>query len=101
MIHRSDYIITSSEEIRLILISIGAKADKISAVHTGVDTEFFHPIPKESLRKDLALPSDLITFVFIGRLHPWKGLNEIISVAGKLPGVPFYFYRTGKRPGTS
>ena len=51
MIHHSDYVITSSEEIRLILISIGAQPEKISAIHTGVDTEFFHPIPKESIAK--------------------------------------------------
>jgi len=98
MIRHSDYVITSSEEIRVLLISIGAQPDKISSVHSGVDTEFFHPVPKEVLRNDLALPDDLITFVFIGRLHPWKGLNEIISVAGICPEFRFIFLGPGTVP---
>ena len=81
MFRNSDYVITSSEEIRLLLMSIGAQTDKISAVHTGVDTEFFILSRGNPAKRSWAA-YDLITFIFIGRLHPWKGLNEIISVAG-------------------
>lgn len=98
MFRHSDYVITSSEEIRSLLITIGAQPDKISAVHTGVDLEFFHPFQRESLRMDLGLPPELITFIFIGRLHPWKGLNEIISVAGKCPEFRFIFIGPGNIP---
>ena len=44
MIKKADYILTSSEEIRMTLLSIGAQPEKISAVHTGVDTTFFRPL---------------------------------------------------------
>jgi len=98
MIRHSDYVISSSEEIRTTLISIGAHPEKSSAVHTGVDTGFFHPIAQKTLRQDLDLPEILITFVFIGRLHPWKGLDEIISVAEKCPQFRFIFIGPGIIP---
>ena len=98
MIHHSDYVISSSEEIRNTLILIGADPEKSSAVHTGVDTDFFHPLAQKTLRQDLDLPEPLTLFVFIGRLHPWKGLNEMISVAGKCPQFRFIFIGPGIIP---
>jgi glycosyltransferase involved in cell wall biosynthesis len=98
MIRRSDYILTSSEELRSTLISIGAHPEKISAVHTGVDTNFFRPTQKDPLRKDLGLPSDVPIFLFIGRLHPWKGINELISVAGMCSKFRFVFIGPGVIP---
>ena len=98
MIRRSDYILTSSEELRSILISIGAHPEKTSAVHTGVDTNFFRPAPKEPLRKDLGLPPEDPVFLFIGRLHPWKGINELISVAGMCREFRFVFIGPGAIP---
>jgi glycosyltransferase involved in cell wall biosynthesis len=70
MIRHADYIITSSEEIRTTLISIGAHPEKSAAIHTGVDTEFFHPVPQQLPRNELGLTDDFTTFVFIGRMHP-------------------------------
>jgi glycosyltransferase involved in cell wall biosynthesis len=98
MIKRADYVLTSSEEIRSTLISIGAHPENISAVHTGVDTNFFRPAPKAPLRKDTGLPPDVTIFLFIGRLHPWKGINELISVADMCREFRFVFIGPGTIP---
>jgi glycosyltransferase involved in cell wall biosynthesis len=98
MIRRSDYILTSSEEIRNILISIGAVPEKTSALHSGVDTTFFSPRSQELARQELGLPVDATIFLFVGRLHAWKGLYEILSVAKRCPDVRFIFVGPGKIP---
>ncbi len=98
MIKRSDYILTASEDIRNILISLGAVPDKISALHSGVDTTFFSPLPREAIRNTLSVKEDATVFLFIGRLHAWKGINEIIAVAKRCPDSLFVFVGPGTIP---
>jgi teichuronic acid biosynthesis glycosyltransferase TuaC len=98
MIGKSDYILTASEEIRTILLSIGALPEKISALHTGVDTAFFCPRTLELTRKELGMPVDSNIFLFVGRLHAWKGIREILSVAKLCPTEKFVFVGPGDIP---
>lgn len=98
MIRHSDYIITASEEIRQILLKLDADPQKISTIHTGVDTQFFVPLPKKECRKILGLPEEKDIFLFIGRLHPWKGIRELIEVARKCPDLLFIFGGPGPVP---
>jgi glycosyltransferase involved in cell wall biosynthesis len=99
MIDRAAHVITSSEEIRQILIGIGADSDRITSIHTGIDTEFFSPRSQENCRKMLGLPQESTIFLFVGRLHVWKGITEIISVAGACPDLLFIFVGDGVIPG--
>lgn len=98
MMRKSDYILTSSEEIRSILISLGTMPEKITALHSGVDTEFFCPRSQESAREELGFTVDSTIFLFVGRLHAWKGLYEILSVAMLCPHEKFVFVGPGDIP---
>jgi len=98
MLHRADYVITASNEIRDILIGLGAGPDKISAIHTGVDTGFFHPLRKDECRRVLGLPAEADIFVFVGRLHAWKGIRELLTVAKKCPMIMVAFIGPGEIP---
>jgi len=98
MMRKSDYVLTASEEIRTILISMGALPEKISALHSGVDADFFCPRSQESARQELGLPVDSNIFLFVGRLHAWKGLQEILSVAKRCPNEKFVFVGPGDIP---
>jgi glycosyltransferase involved in cell wall biosynthesis len=98
MIRRSDYVLTSSEEIRSTLISIGAFPEKTAALHSGVDTNFFSPRSQELTRQELGLSEDSTIFLFVGRLHAWKGLYEILSVAKRCPNEMFVFIGPGEVP---
>jgi len=98
MIRRAAFVITASEEMRKPLLTLGLDADRCSAVHTGVDTKFFTQGSKEEARRVLGLPVDTTIFLFLGRLHPWKGIHEIIAVAGKCPAFSFVFIGPGTIP---
>ena len=98
MINRADRIVTSSEEIRQILIGIGADPARITAIHTGVDTEFFTPGSRGEARAALNLPDSRTLFVFVGRLHPWKGIPEILRVAESCPDLLFVLIGPGTVP---
>lgn len=98
MIRRADHIITASEEIKGTLISIGGDPERITSVHTGIDTEFFAPGRRDASRESLDLPLSGTYFVFVGRLHPWKGITELVRVAEACPDLRFVLIGPGKVP---
>ncbi|MGB9175962.1 MAG: glycosyltransferase family 4 protein, partial [Methanoregula sp.] len=98
ILNRADHVITSSEEIRRILIGIGGNPRRISPIHTGVDSVFFAPGSRSEARAALQLPELRTTFVFVGRLHPWKGIPEIIRVAEACPDLLFVLIGPGTVP---
>jgi len=98
MISRASHIITASEEMRQIIIGLGSSSSQVTAIHTGVDTDFFVPRARENSREELQIKSDELIFLFAGRLHPSKGIGEIIEVALLCPQATFVFLGPGKIP---
>ena len=98
MLGRAAHIITGSEEMKRILISLGEKPERISAVHTGVDTVFFSPLDRNECRRNLGLPTGVPLLLFVGRLHPWKGIHELVEVARACPEFTFVFLGPGTVP---
>ncbi len=84
--------------MRRILIDIGGNPETISAIHTGVDTELFSPGSQKQSRKSLGLPTEVTIFLFVGRLHPSKGINELLKVARQCPDLLFIFVGPGIIP---
>jgi teichuronic acid biosynthesis glycosyltransferase TuaC len=97
MLKHAAHVITASEEMRRLLIDIGGNPETLSAIHTGVDTEFFSPVAKKQSRKSLGLPTEATIFLFVGRLHPSKGINELLEVARQCPDLLFIFVGSGMR----
>lgn len=98
MLSQADHVITASGEIRRILTGIGGDPDRITSIHTGVDTLFFSPGSRTDARASLQLPELRTVFIFVGRLHPWKGIPEILSVAGACPDPLFVLIGPGPVP---
>ena len=98
MMHRADFILTVSEEIRERLITIGADPERIAAISSGVHTGRYLPMDREACRNTWGLPLDRPIALFIGRLHPWKGVNEILRSAGDHPDVLFVLAGPGRVP---
>ena len=96
MLRRAAHIITGSEEMKRTLISLGEKPERISAIHTGVDTVFFSPLDRNECRSYLGLPTGAPIFLFVGRLHPWKGINELTRGCPHLPRFYICIPRTGR-----
>jgi glycosyltransferase involved in cell wall biosynthesis len=98
MIHRAAYVITASEEMQKPLVTLGLDPERCAAVHTGVDTRFFTPGEKAEARRILGISMEKMLFLFVGRLHPWKGIDEICQVAKICPDFLFVFVGPGLVP---
>jgi len=98
MIKKADHLITSSNEIREKLILLGADPEKVTPISSGVDTHRFSPAESELARNTFNFPSDSQIFLYVGRIHPWKGISEIISAARDHPDSQFVIAGSGKIP---
>jgi teichuronic acid biosynthesis glycosyltransferase TuaC len=98
MLKAAAHVITGSEEMRMILIGLGLQPGRISAIHTGVDVSFFTPQSREKIREHLGVLPESTIFLFVGRLHPWKGTGEILDVARRSPLLQFFFIGPGTVP---
>lgn len=86
---RADHVITCSENLKNTIISLGYDRDKITAIPNGVDTELFRPMNKTECRKSFNLPEEDTICLFAGRIHPMKGIKEIIDSAIENPDILF------------
>jgi|GEM_PF-921306 len=99
MIHRADFILAVSEEIRGRLITLlGAEPDRVEAISSGVNTGRYLPMDREACRITWGLPLERPILLFMGRLHPWKGVNEIVRAAGDHPDCLFIVAGPGQVP---
>jgi glycosyltransferase involved in cell wall biosynthesis len=99
-LRRADHILTASEEMRRGLISLAGDENRITALSSGVDTCEYAPADRDKSRKTLGLPADgTMICLYVGRIHPWKGINEMIGAARDFPGMLFVFIGPGTIPG--
>jgi len=98
MLRRADHVITASAEMKQLLVTVGGDPSKISPIHTGVDTEFFVPGSRETARNALGLPQEKTIVFFVGRLHPLKGVPELVKVAQVCPDILFVLGGPGTVP---
>lgn len=98
MIKRADHVIVVSNELKENILSLGGVPEKVSVLGSGIDTSKFKPLDKINCRKGLSLPEEKTIFLYIGRLHKWKGISEIIEVAKKKREILFLFIGIGEIP---
>lgn len=61
------------------LEALGVPRDRIRYVPNGVDTELFHPRPQDEARVKLGIDSNDPMVLFVGRLEPAKGIDELLA----------------------
>jgi len=79
--------IALTDEMRAKLIRCGFPEAKIVIIPNGVDTNRYMPLSRKaklSMREKLGLPIDEKLIIFVGRLHPVKGLDTLLYAWQKI-----------------
>ncbi|MDQ4127548.1 MAG: glycosyltransferase, partial [Actinomycetota bacterium] len=76
---------TCPAEVEELTILYEADPARLTLVPCGVDTEKFRPAKKREARKELGLPEEAPTVVYVGRLVPRKGVDTLVEAFALLP----------------
>jgi D-inositol-3-phosphate glycosyltransferase len=71
----------------------GARAERISVIPCGVDTDLFQPMDPAKAKDLLELPPDPL-LLYVGRLQPIKGLETLLEAMAAVP-EPAYLLVVG------
>lgn len=89
---RADKIIVVSEELKSILLSrLEVPEYKIEVISVGVDTELFHPVDKEKVRRRIGIGLEEKVVLFVGRITKMKGVELIYQCASQTPSIKYIF----------
>jgi len=83
-LQRASFVLTVSEELRERALRLGAAAGRVRTVRNGLDSAEFPVSGRYSARTALDIDPDAQLALFIGRLHPVKGLEELLQAVGLL-----------------
>lgn len=82
------YILTLSNQSRQEILTLGVPENKVSVFTYWINQNIFKPMNKEKVRKALGL-KDRFYCLFVGRLVPGKGVEELLEVSKKIYNVTF------------
>lgn len=85
LIHQADRIIAATADERThIMHYCGATSHQVDIVPCGVDLKLFEPYEKRLARQQLGLPVDRPILLFVGRLDPFKGPDQLLRAAAMM-----------------
>ncbi|HEU5403459.1 MAG TPA: glycosyltransferase [Terriglobales bacterium] len=76
-------IVTVSSDLKRCLCSMGVGADRVTVLRNGVDSNFFHPAERDTVRRALGL--NRRTLLSVGHLVERKGHHLVIEALKSLP----------------
>jgi len=77
-------VFTVSNSLREVGIAAGVPASQFTVVGNGVDTEVFHPVPRDEARAKFGIPLDAKVLITVGALVERKGFHRVIALLPKL-----------------
>jgi glycosyltransferase involved in cell wall biosynthesis len=75
---RSERVIAVSQDLKEAIARLGVPKGKVAVIPNGVDSNKFHPFPKEEARRKLGLPDGKI-LLSVGNLTPNKGFDLLVG----------------------
>ncbi len=97
-LHRALGATAHSEASRADLIALGFPAEAVVTARPGFSLERFEPhLSREEARRQTGLPGDAPIVAYAGNIHASKGMEQLLELARRLPGVRFVI--VGGRPG--
>jgi glycosyltransferase involved in cell wall biosynthesis len=98
----ADKIIAVSNATKNYVLSLGAKPNKVTVLHNGVDLKRFKPMPekREEMRRKLGIPQGSIVVLTVRRLVYKNGIDTLIESANLAVKMNFkiVFLAVGKGP---
>ena len=93
----TDAVLCVSRHLRDKVLELGVPGHKVHVWRQGVDTEIFHPGDQAAARRKLGLPEGAKAAVWVGRMHPVKGLDVLLEALAILRGrgVALHVYLVG------
>jgi teichuronic acid biosynthesis glycosyltransferase TuaC len=82
---RAAGLITVSSGLKRRLVALGVAPERVRVLRNGVDLDFFHPIGREDVRRDLGFSRP--TVLAVGNLVPLKRHRMIVEALATLPQV--------------
>ena len=80
-LRRANKVIAKSSQLRNRAVEMGADAEKTHVVPNGCDGTIFFLRDRGAARIELNNPLDAELAVFVGRIHPRKGIRELLDAA--------------------
>jgi teichuronic acid biosynthesis glycosyltransferase TuaC len=77
VLRKADRVVAVSQALKIAMIELGLRADKIETIPNGIDTTKFYPLAKDAARKELGLPNST-TIISVGSLTDNKGFEILI-----------------------
>ncbi len=85
VVHEADRLIANTEEEARQLVRLyGADPVRTLVVPPGVDLDRFAPGSRAAARSALAIPSDAVVLLFVGRIQPLKAPDVVLHAAAEL-----------------
>jgi glycosyltransferase involved in cell wall biosynthesis len=75
----ADAVITVSDSLRRLALSLGLPEERGRVVGNGVDAKRFSPVPRQAARAELGLPQTAKVLVTVGGLVERKGFHRVIA----------------------
>ncbi|MGH7268978.1 MAG: glycosyltransferase family 4 protein [Polyangiaceae bacterium] len=85
----ADAIVAVSRPLAGQIVHLGVPPDRVHFVENGVDGSMFYPRDRDAARRKLDVPSDARVILFVGRLEPQKGIDELLRAFSRVrEGAP-------------
>ena len=93
------HIVTTGEKLRQTLVrENGFRAESITSIPTGIDTDHYSPGDRAAARQALNLPADAAMIGIVATLRSWKGHRYLLDAFQQLQRANTYLVIVGDGP---
>jgi teichuronic acid biosynthesis glycosyltransferase TuaC len=83
-LRRAAQVLTVSEDLRRHAIQQGARAENVTTVRNGCEARLFGVNDRAAARAHLGIPTEARLVLYVGRLDPGKGIEDLLSAAQRM-----------------
>lgn len=83
-LRRASFVLTVSDGMRRRALEFGVAPECVRTIHNGCDASLFKPADRAAARAERGVPPDAQLVLFVGRLIPLKGHQELFEALARL-----------------